>query len=145
MESSQAHFRFLDLPKEVRLIIYERLPRCIERHGMSIYSSRNKEIPHQKLTVILSTVSIAMLSACRQINSEASAVVQDIAKSFILLQAPRLIFEAQDHFNDRFLFWILDAISEQAYRRVLGGIRHTLGRTDGGKFKFVVIDMSSPN
>ena len=63
-----------------------------------------------------------MLLTCRQINSEASAIVQGIARRFILLQPPRLIFEAQDRFNERFFFWILDAISEQAHRRVLGDI-----------------------
>jgi hypothetical protein len=111
MESSQAHFRFLDLPKEVRLNIYERLPRRIERHEMGIDYWRNKEIPHRKLTIILRTVSIAMLSACRQINSKASPVVHGIARRFMLFQPLRLIFEAQDHFNDGVLFRILNAIS----------------------------------
>jgi hypothetical protein len=117
-----------------RLVIYERLPRCIRRHEMAIYSQRNGEVPHQKLTVVLKTVPMAMLSTCRQINSEASAIMQGIARRLILLQPPQLIFEAQDHFNETFLFWILDAISEQAHRRVLGSIRHTLDRTGDGRF-----------
>jgi hypothetical protein len=134
MGRSQAPFRFLDLPKEVRLVIYERLPRCIRRHEMAIYSQRNGEVPHQKLTVLLKTVPIAILSTCRQINSEASAIMQGIARRLVLLQPPQLIFEAQDHFNETFLLWILDAISEQAHRRVLGGIRHTFDRTADGRF-----------
>jgi hypothetical protein len=134
MGRSQAPFWFLDLPKEVRLVIYERLSRCIRRHEMAIYSQRNGEVPHQKLTVVLKIVPMAMLSTCRQINSEALAIVQGIARRLILLQPPHLIFEAQDHFNETFLFWILDAICEQAHRRVLGGIRHTLDRTRDGKF-----------
>jgi hypothetical protein len=135
MGRSQAPFRFLDLPKEVRLVIYERLPRCFRRHEMAIYSQHNGEVPQQKLTVVLKTVPMAMLSTCRQINSEASAIVQGIARRVILLQPPQLIFEAQDHYNETFLFWILDAMSEQAHRRVLGGIRHTLDRTGDGKFQ----------
>jgi hypothetical protein len=135
MGRSEAHFRFLNLPKEVRLVSYERLPRCIRRHEMAIYSQRNGEVPYQKLTVVLKTVLMAMLSTCQQINSEASAIVQGIARRFILLQPPQLIFEAQDHFNEKFSLWILDAISEQAHRRVLSGIRHTLDRTGDSKFQ----------
>jgi hypothetical protein len=130
MEHPLAPFRFLDLPKELRLLIYERLPRCIRWHEMCIRSRFDGKVPHQKLTVILRTVPVAMLSTCRQINREASAIVQGIAKRFILLQPPRLIFEAHDHFNEMFLFWILDAISEQAHRRVVASIRHTLDCTD---------------
>jgi hypothetical protein len=87
------HISDFDLPKEVRLTIYERLPRRIQRHEMGIYSWRNKEIPHQRLTIILRTVSTAMLSACRQINSEASPVVHGIARRFILLQVSKHIDE----------------------------------------------------
>lgn len=133
MEHSQASFRFLDLPKEIRLLIYERLPRCIQRQEMCIYAGFEKEQLHQILTVILRTMPMAILSSCRQMKAEASALIQDIARTFILAQPPRLIFEAHKHFNPYFHFWILNVISEQAHRRVLNGMRHTLDRTGNGK------------
>lgn len=125
-------FRFLDVPKEVRLLIYERLPSFIRRQQMYIYSRYEKQ-PNQTLTVILRTMPMAILSSYTQMKGKASALMQNIARDFIILQPPRLIFEAHEHFNPYFHFWIVDTISEQAYRRVLGGVRHTLGRTANGR------------
>lgn len=99
MEISQAHFRFLDLPKEVRLIIYDHLPRHIRRQEMCIRDDDNDGRPVQKLTVVLRTMSLSILSTCRQIQEEASPLVQRVARDFILLDPPRLIFEAQMYFN----------------------------------------------
>jgi len=132
MTHQDISFRFLDLPKEIRLMVYERFPRSVSRQEVCIHLWFCKEQPHQRLYLIIRSIPMAILRLCRQVNNEATTIVQHLAKNFILLQPARIIYEAQDHFNESFLFWILDAISEQAHRRVREGIRYTVDNAAQG-------------
>lgn len=127
-------FRFLDLPKELRIMVYEYLPRIVRHHELCIYSRDCKEQPRQKLTLVINSVPLAILAVCRQIKSEAETIAQRIAKDFISPRTPRVILEGQDHFTKPFLHWIFNAVSEQAHRRILESTHYEFDNATRGKW-----------
>lgn len=72
MSQPDAHpFRFLDLPKELRLMVYERLPTTI------VHRSFQGTKYSQTLTLVRPCISgLAILATCRERNDEASAIIQ---------------------------------------------------------------------
>lgn len=74
-------FRFMDLPTELRLTIYKRLPRQI-KHTKVRYVGGKYPFPAEKVdsTVILITrhLPVAILGISRQIYFEADSIVTDL-------------------------------------------------------------------
>ena len=87
-------FRFLDLPKEVRLMVYENLntsKTIVKYNGLDMTSYDSLEQPSLVLTT--HTLPVQLLATCRLIHSEASLVLAPklaALKSYI----PRILVSA---------------------------------------------------
>ncbi|KAF2649193.1 hypothetical protein K491DRAFT_721877 [Lophiostoma macrostomum CBS 122681] len=81
-ENKFQSIRFLDLPTELRLMVYERLPV----KATHIYLARGNG-PNGLHAVMKSIVGLSVLRACRSIHSEATAIM-DGKKEWIISQPP---------------------------------------------------------
>ena len=70
-------FRFLDLPKDIRLMVYERLPRSTNH--MTVGHRHNGK----RITLISHSVSTAILRACHQVHQEALPLVNKAIREWI--------------------------------------------------------------
>jgi hypothetical protein len=81
----QRPFRFLDLPKELRLAVYERLVH--RRHHQVIYRGGFKDVPFQFVIVVTDPLP-PILRTCQLVRAEAA--------SFLIPRiVPRLLLTAQ--------------------------------------------------
>ncbi|PVI03127.1 hypothetical protein DM02DRAFT_670079 [Periconia macrospinosa] len=89
-------FRFLDLPKAIRLCIYEYLPVTV-RHVELPYQYHLNEPSFLNIeedtwvTCVVKTMSLSILSTCRFINDEASAILKP-RLSKLCSRPPQLIY-----------------------------------------------------
>jgi hypothetical protein len=92
-------FRFMDLPIDIRLMVYERLPRII-RHTPSRQTQNLEDgditTGLRALILITRHVPTAILATCRTIHAEANGIVMRLLRTFILEQEPRLIYDIDD-------------------------------------------------
>jgi len=89
-------FRFLDLPPELRLMVYERIPVpvCIsETHFEQPLEDEDWD-PVTYTIITQSTTALAILSTCRQIYREAAKILDD-SVSRIAATPPRMIADVE--------------------------------------------------
>lgn len=86
-------FRFLDLPKELRLMVYERLPVRITHHHID-YCNANYVDRTGRATLILRGVPAQVLVICRLIHDEAKTIIMAKIDS-ISNRLPRVIMEVR--------------------------------------------------
>ncbi|KAF1954370.1 hypothetical protein CC80DRAFT_506393 [Byssothecium circinans] len=78
-------FPFMRLPKELRLMVYERLPRHI------IHTHLVRRPTLDRVTLIRPTVSTAILATSKEIHAEAKSIVHRIIDNFITSKPPRIL------------------------------------------------------
>ncbi|KAI8936950.1 hypothetical protein NX059_006178 [Plenodomus lindquistii] len=76
-----APFRFMDLPKELRLMVHDHLPRQIKHTRITEHGST--------FVLITRHLPLAILRTSREIHAEASAIVQKLVKEFIVKNPPK--------------------------------------------------------
>jgi hypothetical protein len=91
--SPESPFRFMDLPLEIRLMVYERIPIHIKPHQFTNTTvSRNGATNSYSFAVIAKSVELPILTACRQVHTEASLILQR-KMADILSTPPRLVID----------------------------------------------------
>lgn len=103
-----AFFRFMDLPKKIRLMIYDRLPRRITHHRISVVE---EDESNEAITLILRSTSTSILSTSKTIYDEAYPIVQRTLQRFILEKAPQLAGTRHEA-----AFIVLEVIMDYAVR-----------------------------
>lgn len=106
-------FRFLELPKELRLMVYERVPRTIHHRTIQLCRPDENDKPHTVLTLIIRSIPMSLLAVSRQVYLEANPILHGIADNFILNSVPRFIYENEELFNPDLIEWLLICIAGQ--------------------------------
>ena len=81
-------FRFLDLPKELRLTVYEQLPVITRHSKVQPIVSRDER---DKIALVLKVLPQAILKVSRSIHHEAHAVLQP-KMCELLSESPQIAF-----------------------------------------------------
>ena len=89
----QTPFPFMKLPIELRLMVYERLPIQIKRHDFNrLNNPRNPSAGSYSFAVVSNSIDLSILTTCRQVRTEASAIMHTKMDD-ILQTPPRLIID----------------------------------------------------
>ncbi|KAF2114769.1 hypothetical protein BDV96DRAFT_687558 [Lophiotrema nucula] len=103
---AEPYFRFLDLPKELRLLVYENLPITESRFQVSLSyerpsppsgrkrsrrSSTIEWVPEAAALLISSTLPVAILATSRLVNEEARDII--FGKTTLAKITPRVLVD----------------------------------------------------
>ena len=106
--SRTASFPFMTLPPELRLCVYERLPRRIHHYRINLTAS-------DCIILVRCTTETAILGTCKKINNEAKSTIQQILNKFILEKPPQLC-AASDQYGLTVLETIMSCAVKEAER-----------------------------
>lgn len=70
-------FPFMDLPKDIRLMVYERIPRVIKHHMIT-------DDKDPDFVIISRSMPLAILRVSKAVHNEAGNIVLKIARTFVL-------------------------------------------------------------
>jgi hypothetical protein len=84
-------FRFLDLPVELRLMVYEQLPRTVKHTHIRNLSDTDNDRNDFKLILITRHVPTSILATCREVQAEANSIIRKLVRSFILENVPKVV------------------------------------------------------
>jgi hypothetical protein len=77
-------FRFMDLPAELRLMVYEFLPREIKHYAIRATPTKESDRGPPPVTFVKKAVPTSILAICKAVYTEANAIVQRTIETFIL-------------------------------------------------------------
>lgn len=86
--------QFLDLPKDVRLMIYERLPRTIKH--VTFKTSSTTTLPDRanlEVTLVVRSTPTSILATCWKIYDEAHNIVKKAVEHWVLDGGVKLIYD----------------------------------------------------
>jgi hypothetical protein len=139
-------FRLLDLPPELRLVIYERLPCTINHREVRVPKSDSPLQPRCVLAVRSAPAKV--LATCKLVHSEAKQIITNIINEFLFDNPPEMTIheDGDDRVRKLMYTFILNGIQQwkaaklgnedddTARARVLGELRfhrmHTVMATD---------------
>jgi hypothetical protein len=102
-------FRFMDLPTELRLKVYERLPRTVKHTHIPTAKTKTAAATMATsatttttttttanqspsgLILVTQYVPISILATCREVHKEASKIIKRLIQTFILEHEPRIL------------------------------------------------------
>ncbi|KAF2686256.1 hypothetical protein K458DRAFT_430114 [Lentithecium fluviatile CBS 122367] len=123
-------FRFLDLPVELRLWVYERLSLEIKHHPIIVPQEAGSLASGVELTAIRRVFPFAILSTCRAIRNEAEELVRLRGRDLVLNAPPRIIatlFPDNQMMNLDHLYLFMKVITIQADWVSQGGMYAGIG------------------
>jgi hypothetical protein len=80
----------MDLPVELRLMVYERLPRKIKQYVIHHTNGGVVGTAQPLLTVVKKSVATSILATCKTVHKEANGLLQKTIPAFILESTPKL-------------------------------------------------------
>ncbi|KAI4917726.1 hypothetical protein J4E85_009818 [Alternaria conjuncta] len=114
-------FRFMDLPTELRLMIYKRLPRQIKHTEFRYVGSLFENTVDSTVILVTRHLPVAIMRTSRQVHDEAYTIVTSLIQKFVTESQPRVIGHDTHLYALLVLKWLIPNEREaylagQAYR-----------------------------
>jgi hypothetical protein len=93
-------FRFLDLPPELRLMVYKEIDPHTRHYRLKdpAFQPNSDDIPPSYITLVTKSLPVALLATCRLINAEAAPILAPKLKK-LRKEAPHFIVDSASFGN----------------------------------------------
>jgi predicted RNA-binding Zn-ribbon protein involved in translation (DUF1610 family) len=106
--STQTPFRFMDLPKELRLMVYERLRRQIKHVRVFPLEFGKAYTGPPGMVLVHKCLPFQVLCASRDVHAEAKKIFQSTVRDFILEAEPKVIQLSKAEADSELLLCVID-------------------------------------